>query len=111
MTEQDGTPAMTSGSPAAATPAPASATVTFVFSDLEGSTRLLSAMRDGYAPLLEAYHDLIARIFEEHGGAQIDQAGDGLFYSFPSARRAVAAVSRAPPPRSGPQGARRAGRG
>src|SRR4051794_38523269 len=70
-------------------------TVTFVFTDLEGSTRLLSTLRDAYGPLLEAYHELIATTFGEHGGAQLDQAGDGLFYSFPSARRAVAAVAQA----------------
>src|SRR4051794_37637464 len=85
MTEQDRTPVAQ----------PSSTTVTFVFSDLEGSTRLLSALRDEYGPLLEAYHELIADNFGEHGGTQLDQAGDGLFYSFPSARRAVAGVSQA----------------
>src|SRR4051794_16040101 len=85
MTEQDRTPVA----------APASTTVTFVFTDLEGSTRLLSTLRDAYGPLLEAYHELIAENFGEHGGTQLDQAGDGLFYSFPSARRAVTAVAQA----------------
>jgi predicted ATPase/class 3 adenylate cyclase/Tfp pilus assembly protein PilF len=95
MTEQDdaqaGTPAQAVATPSAS----ASTTVTFVFTDLEGSTRLLSTLRDGYGPLLEAYHELIAQNFGEHGGTQLDQAGDGLFYSFPSARRAVAAVAQA----------------
>ena len=67
-------------------------TVTFVFSDLEGSTRLLATLRDAYGPLLEAYHDLIESVFASHGGTQLDQAGDGLFHSFPSARAAAAAA-------------------
>lgn len=67
-------------------------TVTFVFSDLEGSTRLLSTLREAYGPLLEAYHDLIESIFSKHGATQLDQAGDGLFHSFASARRSVSAA-------------------
>jgi predicted ATPase/class 3 adenylate cyclase len=67
-------------------------TVTFVFTDLEGSTRLLATLRDAYGSLLEAYHDLIESVFSRHGGTQLDQAGDGLFHSFPSARRAVSAA-------------------
>ena len=70
-------------------------TVTFVFSDLEGSTRLLATLRDAYGPLLEAYHDLIESVFANHGGTQLDQAGDGLFHSFPSARAAVSAAMEA----------------
>jgi predicted ATPase/class 3 adenylate cyclase len=73
----------------------ASTTVTFIFSDIEGSTRLLSTLRDAYGPLLEEYHELIGSIFPKHGGTEVDQAGDGLFYSFPSARRAVAAATEA----------------
>ena len=72
--------------------ASASTTVTFVFTDLEGSTRLLSNLREAYGPLLEAYHDLIGSVFSAHGGTQLDQAGDGLFHSFPSARGAVSAA-------------------
>lgn len=73
----------------------ASTTVTFVFTDLEGSTRLLSSLRDAYGPLLEEYHELIETTFAKHGGRQLDQAGDGFFHSFPSARRAVAAATQA----------------
>lgn len=70
-------------------------TVTFIFTDLEGSTRLLGALRDAYAPLLEQYHDLVGVIFANHGGTLLDQAGDGLFHSFPGARRAVSAATEA----------------
>jgi predicted ATPase/class 3 adenylate cyclase len=67
-------------------------TVTFVFTDIEGSTRLLGALRDSYGQLLDEYHELVESIFSVHGGTQLDRAGDGLFHSFTSARRAVAAA-------------------
>ena len=70
-------------------------TVTFVFTDLEGSTRLLATLRDGYGQVLEAYHDLIGSVFAKHGGTLLDQAGDGLFHSFPSARAALSAAAAA----------------
>jgi predicted ATPase/class 3 adenylate cyclase len=67
-------------------------TVTFVFSDLEGSTSLLATLRQSYAGVLEDYYRLVGTPFGEKGGTEIDRAGDGLFYSFPSARAAVAAA-------------------
>jgi predicted ATPase/class 3 adenylate cyclase len=80
---------------AAPGPTAAPTTVTFVFTDLEGSTRLLSSLRDAYGPLLDDYHALINETFGAHGGSQIDQAGDGLFHSFPSAQGAVEAATQA----------------
>jgi predicted ATPase/class 3 adenylate cyclase len=74
---------------------PVTTTVTFVFTDLEGSTRLLATLRDAYGPLLEEYHDLMASIFAKHGGTELDKAGDGLFHSFPSARAGVTAAQAA----------------
>ncbi|MEX2547430.1 MAG: tetratricopeptide repeat protein [Chloroflexota bacterium] len=79
-------------SPPANAPSVPGGTVTFVFTDLEGSTRLLGALRDVYAELLAGYHDLVGTIFAGHGGTELDRAGDGLFHSFTSARRAVAAA-------------------
>ena len=70
----------------------ASGTVTFVFTDLEGSTRLLGSLRDAYSELLNDYHSLVDEVFSKHGGVEVDTAGDGLFHSFSSARRAVAAA-------------------
>ena len=93
---------------AASAPANDPTTVTFVFTDLEGSTRLLSSLRDAYGPLLERYHEMIESVFNAHGGTKLDQAGDGLFYSFPSARRAVAGAAEAQLAMAGhdwPQGA------
>ncbi|CAN5723206.1 LuxR family transcriptional regulator [soil metagenome] len=75
-------------------PAPSlpSGTVTFVFSDLEGSTRLLRALKDEYANVLQRYHGLLQEVFTRHGGMLVDTAGDGLFYGFPAARGALSAT-------------------
>ena len=70
-------------------------TVTFVFSDLEGSTRLLNSLRDEYGQLLERVLHIVGRRVRPYGGEKLDQAGDGLFHSFPSARRAAAAAAEA----------------
>ncbi len=67
-------------------------TVTFVFSDIEGSTRLLNQLHDEYGQLLDDYYALVGGVFERNGGAEVDRAGDGLFHSFPSARRAAIAA-------------------
>ena len=67
-------------------------TVTFVFSDLEGSTSLLATLRQAYVGVLEDYYRLVGSAFGEKGATEIDRAGDGLFYSFPSARAAVTAT-------------------
>jgi len=74
---------------------PISGTVTFVFSDIEGSTRLLNSLREEYGQLLDDYYAIVGGAFERNGGVELDRAGDGLFHSFPSARRAVAAAAEA----------------
>ena len=68
-------------------------TVTFVFSDLEGSTRLLKQLGDeGYAKMLATHRHIVREVFAAHGGSEIDTQGDAFFYSFSRARAAVAAV-------------------
>jgi class 3 adenylate cyclase len=70
-----------------------SGTVTFVFSDLEGSTRLLKQLGDDqFAELLAAHRALVRDVFPRHGGNEIDTQGDAFFYSFARARSAVAAA-------------------
>jgi class 3 adenylate cyclase len=70
-----------------------SGTVTFVFSDLEGSTRLLKQLGDdGFAELLAIHRRLVRETFGRHGGNEIDTQGDAFFYSFSRARAAVAAA-------------------
>jgi class 3 adenylate cyclase len=68
-------------------------TVTFVFSDLEGSTRLLKQLGDeGYAQMLATHRVILRETFAAHGGSEIDTQGDAFFYSFSRARGAVAAA-------------------
>ncbi|MGI8828530.1 MAG: adenylate/guanylate cyclase domain-containing protein [Candidatus Limnocylindria bacterium] len=70
-----------------------SGTVTFVFSDIEGSTALLKRLRDAaYAELLATHRRLMREIFAAHHGQEIDTQGDAFFYSFARAREAVRAA-------------------
>ena len=67
-------------------------TVTFLFSDIEGSTRLLQELGDQYADVLMEERRLLRSAIEERGGREIDTAGDGFFAAFDRARDAVAAA-------------------
>ncbi len=69
-----------------------SGTVTFVFSDIEGSTALLKRLGDSYAGLLSTHRQLMRERFAEHGGVEIDTQGDAFFFAFPRARDAVTAA-------------------
>ena len=69
-----------------------SGTVTFVFTDIEGSTALLKRLGDDYAGALAEHRRLIRDAFRARGGQEIDTQGDALFYCFASARDAVAAA-------------------
>jgi class 3 adenylate cyclase len=73
-------------------PAIPSGTVTFAFTDIEGSTRLLKELGDRYGDLLSAHRRLIRDVFSRHGGEEIDTQGDAFFYSFRRARDAVNAA-------------------
>ena len=68
-------------------------TVTFLFSDIEGSTELLKALGDAaYARLLEQHRAILREAFVARGGREIDTQGDAFFYAFGRARDAVAAA-------------------
>jgi class 3 adenylate cyclase len=69
-----------------------SGTVTFVFSDIEGSTALLKQLGEGYENLLSDHRRLMREHFTERGGVEIDTQGDAFFFAFPRARDAVAAA-------------------
>ena len=71
---------------------PPSGTVTFLFSDIEGSTRLLQELGDQYAGVLKDHHRLLRSAFTEWGGREISTEGDSFFVSFDRARDAVAAA-------------------
>ncbi len=70
-----------------------SGTVTFLFSDIEGSTALLKRLgNDRYAELLGQHRRMVREAFAAHEGEEIDTQGDAFFYSFARARQAVAAA-------------------
>jgi predicted ATPase/class 3 adenylate cyclase len=70
-------------------------TVTFLFTDIEGSTRLLQQLGDEYARALGEHQALVRAAWADHGGVEIDTAGDGFFVAFPAAPQAVAAAAQA----------------
>jgi class 3 adenylate cyclase len=74
-----------------ASPIP-SGTVTFVFTDVEGSTKLLQELGDDYASVAAAHRRIVRDAFAARGGTEIDTQGDAFFFSFPRARDAVAAA-------------------
>src|SRR5919204_3755687 len=72
-----------------------SGTVTFVFTDIEGSTRLLHELGDDYADALAEHRRVLRDAFERHGGVEVDTQGDAFFYAFASATDAVDAAAAA----------------
>jgi DNA-binding NarL/FixJ family response regulator/class 3 adenylate cyclase len=66
-----------------------SGTVTFLFSDLEGSTALLRQLRNRYGDLLGEHQQLLRAAFDDAGGSEIDTQGDSFFVAFRKARDAV----------------------
>jgi class 3 adenylate cyclase len=69
-----------------------SGTVTFVFSDIEGSTALLKRLGERYSELIAEHRRLVREAFGGHGGVEIDMQGDSFFFAFARARDAVAAA-------------------
>jgi predicted ATPase len=70
-------------------------TVTFLFTDIEGSTRLLDELGEGYQDLLSEHHQLLRGAFERHRGVEVTMQGDGFVVAFASATDAVAAAAEA----------------
>jgi class 3 adenylate cyclase len=69
-----------------------SGAVTFVFTDIEGSTQLVRQLRDRYAEALTEHQRLVRAAFTGHGGHEIDTQGDAFFYAFGNAHEAVLAA-------------------
>jgi predicted ATPase/class 3 adenylate cyclase len=67
-------------------------TVTFLFTDIEGSTRLLRELGDRYATLLADHHRILRSVVRESGGEEVDSQGEGMFLAFARARDAVRAA-------------------
>jgi len=69
-------------------------TVTFLFTDVEGSTALLHELgAERYAEALAAHRGALRAAFAAHGGVEIDTQGDAFFYVFPEAGGALAAAA------------------
>ena len=68
-------------------------TVTFLFTDVEGSTRLVKAIgATRYGAVLDTHRQLLQEAFRKTGGVEVDSAGDGFFVAFRSAGDAVQAA-------------------
>jgi class 3 adenylate cyclase/tetratricopeptide (TPR) repeat protein len=84
-----------------AVPQPAG-TVTMVFTDIEGSTRLLEELgHDAYAEALDAHRVAVREAFARHAGYEVDTQGDSFFYAFRTAAGAARAVNEAMAPLGG----------
>jgi predicted ATPase/class 3 adenylate cyclase len=69
-------------------------TLTFLFTDIEGSTELLQRVGEGvYAQVLADHHALIRSGLAAHGGEEVDTQGDGFFAVFSSPKACVAAAA------------------
>ena len=70
-------------------------TVTFLFTDIEGSTLLLSELGERYADVLDEHRRMLRAAVSEHAGFEVDTQGDAFFAAFPRASDAVAAALQA----------------
>jgi len=70
-----------------------SGTVTFLFTDIEGSTRLLHELGPAsYADALAEHRRVVREAATAHGGVEVDTQGDAFFIAFPTAPAALAAA-------------------
>ena len=71
-----------------------SGTVTFLFTDVEGSTRLLHELgAEAYAEALAEHRRVIREACSADGGTEVDTQGDAFFFAFPTAPGALAAAA------------------
>src|SRR6478609_1558258 len=70
-----------------------SGTVTFLFTDVEGSTRLLHSLgAEDYAEALAEHRSVLRDAFAAEGGVEVDTQGDAFFVAFPTAGGAAIAA-------------------
>ena len=67
-------------------------TVTFLFSDVEGSTELVRQLRDRYADVMADHERLLRSAFQDAGGHEINTQGDSFFIAFRKPKDAVGAA-------------------
>lgn len=69
--------------------------VTFVFTDIEGSTRLFHRLGDGYLSLIDRHNELLRQVWRAHDGYEVSTEGDSFFVAFSDADQAVSACAEA----------------
>ncbi|MEP7022117.1 MAG: adenylate/guanylate cyclase domain-containing protein, partial [Pseudonocardiales bacterium] len=68
--------------------------MTFLFTDIDGSTRLLHELgAERYAEALAEHRRVLRKAFAHHGGVEVDTQGDAFFVAFPTASGALAAAT------------------
>jgi predicted ATPase len=73
-----------------------SGTVTFLFTDVEGSTKLLHELgAEGYSEALAEHRRILREAFSVHGGVEVDTQGDAFFVAFATAPTALKAAAEA----------------
>lgn len=70
-------------------------TITFLFTDIEGSTNLLDSLGDQYATVLETHHNIIRRAILKWNGREVDTQGDAFFVTFTRALDAIQCAAEA----------------
>ena len=66
--------------------------MTFLFTDIEGSTRLVEKLGDGYGAVLDVHNEILRSAIAENGGIAVSTEGDSFFAVFTNAEDAVAAA-------------------
>ena len=66
-------------------------TVTFLFTDIEGSTKLLQRLGPLYRDVLEQHADIVRSALARHGGIEVSTEGDSFFAVFGGTPDAIAA--------------------
>jgi WD40 repeat protein/class 3 adenylate cyclase len=72
-----------------------SGTVTFLFTDIQGSTRLLDKLGEQYAASLAEHHEILRAAIQKWRGQEVDTQGDAFFVTFPRALDAVQCAAEA----------------
>jgi class 3 adenylate cyclase len=67
-------------------------TVTFLFTDIEGSTRLLKQLGQSYETVLADHQRILRECFAAHEGREVDTQGDSFFVAYSRAGDAVASA-------------------
>src|SRR5713226_10445187 len=69
-------------------------TATFLFTDIQGSTKLVQQLGiERWREILDTHYEILRREFEAHDGREVNTEGDAFFIAFRQAREAIAACA------------------